>query len=448
MGMSEQEFEFDLMVIGAGSGGVRAARIAAGMGRRVGICESDTVGGTCVIRGCVPKKLLVYAANYRKLFKAAPAFGWDVQARFDWPTLLANKNREIERLNGVYLRLLRDAGVQLINGHGSLEGPNHVRIDGHVYSAEHILIATGGTPWKPDLPGAEFAITSNEALDLAQLPASICVYGGGYIAVEFACIFNLLGSEVHLVYHNDPLLRGFDDSVRAFAQDAFKAQGIHVHTGCEIERLERAGDRLQVVMNGASLEVEQVLFATGRRANTESLNLASAGVPTHADGRIQVDRAGWTGVQGIYAVGDVCNAHNLTPVAIKEGHLLVNRLFASAQLLPEYDHIPTTVFSHPEIATVGLTEAEARERHTHVKVYTSTFRAMKYAMSEVQDQTFMKLIVAGADERVVGCHLVGSDAGEIIQGFAVAIKQGLDKARLDACIGIHPTSAEELVTMR
>ena len=440
-------YDYDLLVIGAGSGGVRAARIASGYGKKVAICESDQVGGTCVIRGCVPKKLMVYASQYGKLLKASKAFGWDVQSQFNWTTLVQNKDAEIKRLNEIYVTLLSTAGVELINGHGSFVDPHTVDINGEQYTAEHILIATGGTPSLPDIPGKEHVITSNEALDLPELPQSITINGGGYIAVEFAGIFNALGVQVNLVYRGAQILRGFDDEVAAFAQQSFTEAGIQVITDTEIQAVEKTSSGYVCHTNNTSIQSDLVFFATGRQANTATLNLSAAGIETQDNGQVVVDHDQRTTAAHVFAVGDVCNKDNLTPVAIREGHYLVKRLFDESDQHPEYDHIPTTVFSQPEIGTCGMTEAEARKAHQQVSCYTSTFRAMKYAMSEVNEKTFMKIVVNDATDQVLGMHVVGTDGGEMIQGFAVALKQGLTKTQLNSTIGIHPTSAEEFVTL-
>jgi glutathione reductase (NADPH) len=441
------KFNYDLLVIGAGSGGVRAARIAAGYGKKVAICESDQVGGTCVIRGCVPKKLFVYASQYSKLFKAAKTFGWDIQSQFNWPTLLKNKNDEVNRLNGIYLKLLANAGVELIKGHGSFVDAHTVDINGLQYTAKNILIATGGTPTVPNIPGSEYVITSNEALDLAELPKSITINGGGYIAVEFAGIFNALGVQVNLVYRGEQILRGFDDEVAQFAQAAFIESGINVMTNTEITAVEKVGDAYVCKSNQGDIHSAVVFFATGRKANTASLNLEQVGIDTKANGQVVVNRNQQTSVPHVFAVGDVCNADNLTPVAIREGHYLVNRLFDNGTQYPDYDFIPTTVFSQPEIGSCGMTEAQAKQQFTNIKSYTSTFRAMKYAMSEVTEKTFMKITVNTDTDQVLGMHVVGADGGEMIQGFGVALKQGLTKTQLNSTIGIHPTSAEEFVTL-
>lgn len=443
-----KSFDYDLIVIGGGSGGVRAARIAGGYGKKVALCEADQLGGTCVIRGCVPKKLMVYAASYQKMFKAAKAFGWDINAEFDFRTLQNNKDREIKRLNTIYHGLIDNAGVDLFPHHASFIDQHTIKAGDKTFSGEHIIIATGGTPHMPDIPGIEYVINSNQALELKALPQSMVIYGGGYIAVEFAGIFNALGVAVKLVYRGPQLLRGFDDQVARFAQQSFVNSGIQVITQTSISAVEKTARGYQCITeNGDTIAADCVFFATGRKPNSQGLNLDKIDVKTQSDGRIQVDKKQATTVGHIYAVGDVSNADQLTPVAIKEGHLLVDRMFKGSDRLMEYDNIPSTVFSMPEIGRCGLTEAEACEHYSQVKCYTSEFRAMKFAMSEVQEKTLMKIVVCEDSDRVLGIHVVGTDAGEIIQGFAVAMKQGLTRSQLQKTIGIHPTSAEELVTL-
>lgn len=442
------QFDYDLIVIGGGSGGVRAARIAGGYGKKVALCEADKLGGTCVIRGCVPKKLMVYAASYQKMFKAAEAFGWNINAVFDFSTLQKNKDREISRLNKIYHGLIDNAGVDLYPHHAAFVDKHTIQVGTKTITGEHIIIATGGTPQMPDIPGIEYVINSNQALDLVELPKSMVIYGGGYIAVEFAGIFNALGVAVKLVYRGPQLLRGFDDQVAQFAQQSFLDAGIEVMTQTSLTAIEKTTDGYQCITeDGDSIETDCVFFATGRSPNIEGLNLDKIGIQTHDNGRIKVDHQQATNMPHIFAVGDVSNIDQLTPVAIKEGHLLVDRLFKNSDRLMEYDNIPSTVFSMPEIGRCGLTEAEACVQYKKVKCYTSTFRAMKYAMSDVQEKTFMKIIVCEDSDRVLGMHVVGTDAGEIIQGFAVAMKQGLTRNQLQRTIGIHPTSAEELVTL-
>lgn len=442
------KYDYDLIVIGGGSGGVRAARIAGGYGKKVALCETDKLGGTCVIRGCVPKKLLVYAAGYKKMFLAAKAFGWDVESRFDWSTLQHNKDQEINHLNGIYHKLIKDAGVTLYPHHASFTDKHSVKVGDKVITAEHIIIAVGGLPHMPKMPGVEYVINSNQALDLEALPKSMIIYGGGYIAVEFASIFNALGVAVTIVYRGPQLLRGFDDDVAQFAQKSFIDAGIEVKTETSLNAVEKVDAGYQCMTDsGDSIAAECVFFATGRSPNTASLNLNKIGVKTEENGRIYVNDEQASNIKHIFAVGDVSNFDQLTPVAIKEGHLLVNRLYQNSKRKMEYDNIPSTVFSMPEIGRCGLTESEACEEYKNVKCYTSTFRAMKYAMSEVTEKTYMKIIVCEDSEKVLGIHVVGADAGEMIQGFAVAIKQGLTRSQLQKTIGIHPTSAEELVTL-
>jgi glutathione reductase (NADPH) len=381
------------------------------------------------------------------MFKAAKTFGWDVQSQFNWPTLLQNKDDEINRLNGIYLKLLDTAGVKLIKGHGSFIDEHTVDIAGKSYTAKHILIATGGTPTVPQIPGHEHVITSNEALDLVKLPQSMIINGGGYIAVEFAGIFNALGVDVHLVYRGDQILRGFDHEVAQFAQASFKKAGIKVMTQTTIAAIEKHDNGFVCQTNQGDIHAEVVFFATGRKANTASLNLEQVGIKTKPNGQVEVNREQQTNLPHVFAVGDVSNADNLTPVAIREGHYLVNRLFNNGDQYPEYDFIPTTVFSQPEIGSCGLTESQAREQYPNIACFTSTFRAMKYAMSEVTEKTFMKIVVNQDTDQVLGMHICGADGGEMIQGFGVALKQGLTKTQLNSTIGIHPTSAEEFVTL-
>ncbi|MFK8013001.1 MAG: glutathione-disulfide reductase [Marinicellaceae bacterium] len=445
------KYDYDLIVIGAGSGGVRSARIAASYGKKVAIFESSEVGGTCVIRGCVPKKLLVYASNFIKTIKSASAFGWDMpNATFNWQQLIKNKDQEINRLNAIYLKLLENSGVQLIQHHAEFVDKNSIKANNQTYTAQRILIATGSTPFYPDIKGIENAVSSNEALSLSELPKQMTIMGAGYIAVEFACIFNALGVKVNLIYRGEKILRGFDLDIRNFAQEAYINSGINVILNSNITEIKKNKDAFDVITDKQVVLDQQdvVLCATGRMANTEGLGLKKIDVNLKNNGQIQVDSEQNCGPDSVFAVGDVCNLNNLTPVAIKEGHLLIDRLFGNGQIYPEYDYLPSTVFSQPEISSCGYTEQQAQEKFGEVKVFKSQFRAMKYAMTEIQDQTFMKLIVQTKTGLVVGCHIAGVDAGEMIQGFAVAIKQGITKDQLNQCIGIHPTSAEELVTMR
>ena len=444
------KYNYDLIVIGAGSGGVRSARIAAGYGKKVAIFESSEVGGTCVIRGCVPKKLLVYASSFVKMFKTAPAFGWDIpQPTFSWEKLIANKDAEINRLNKIYLTMLDNVGVELIMHHASFIDSNTVIAGGNKYTAKRILIATGSTPFFPKIKGIENAISSNEALSLKTLPKEMTVMGAGYIAVEFACIFNSLGVKVNLVYRGDKILRGFDEDIRSFAQEAYIKNGINVVLNSNIIEIQPQSDKFQLLLDSDICLKNQdvVLCATGRIANTNNLGLENLPLELKYNGQIKVDEDQNCGPKSIFAVGDVCNSNNLTPVAIREGNLLVDRWYAKGSEYIEYDYLPSTVFSQPEIASCGYSEEQAQEHFGKLTIYKSQFRAMKYSMTDIQDQIFMKLIVQKETDLIVGCHIMGVDAGEMIQGFAVAIKQGITKKNLRKCIGIHPTSAEELVTI-
>ena len=442
------QYDYDLFVIGAGSGGVRAARIAASHGKRVAICESDRVGGTCVIRGCVPKKLFVYASQYRKLFKAAESYGWRVDSAFNWADLMANKNQEIDRLNGIYLDILAKNNVELMRGYGRFIDQHTLEVNGKRYTAHNILIATGSHPKCPDIEGLQHVMTSDDALELPELPESIIVNGAGYIGIEFACIFNALGVKVDLVYHGDLILKGFDNQVRSWAQEAYQKAGINIRLNTQIHAVRPDNNGGYVcTSNQGEFTADKVMFATGRAPNTAELNLQSAEIPVDAAGHIIVDQEQYTGVAGIYAVGDVCNRYKLTPVAIKEGHLLVDRLFNGSEALPEYDHIPTAVFGQPEIASCGLTEQQAEQFCEQIKCYTSSFRAMKFSMTDIQEKTHMKLIFDEKRDMLMGCHIIGQDAAEMIQTMALAMKKGVSKNDLKRTMALHPSSAEELVTM-
>ncbi|MGK4002507.1 glutathione-disulfide reductase [Sorangium sp. So ce1036] len=455
------KYDYDLFVIGAGSGGVRAARMSASYGARVAIAESRYLGGTCVNVGCIPKKLLVYASHYAEDFEDAAGYGWKVPGRgggadggaeagpsFDWPTFLRNKNREIERLNGVYERLLKNAGADLRWGRARVVDPHAVEIDGARITAERILVATGSHPWIPDIPGREHAITSNEAFHFDALPRRALLVGGGYIAVELAGILHGLGARVSLIHRGVHLLRGFDDDIRAFLAAEIQKKGLDLRLGASVERIERRGAELCATLaDGAELAADCVLYATGRVPNTKGLGLEEVGVKLDADGAVVVDDVFQSSVPSIYAIGDVISRVQLTPVAIAEAMALSRMLFRGERVRMDYAGIPTAVFSQPNVGTVGLSEAQAREHHD-VTVFLSVFRPLKHTLSGREERTMMKLIVDRVTDRVLGVHMVGPDAGEIIQGFAVALKCGATKAQLDATIGIHPTAAEELVTMR
>ncbi len=445
------KFDFDLFVIGAGSGGVRAARIAAGHGARVGICESSRVGGTCVIRGCVPKKLLSYASHFAEEFEDAKGYGWEVgETRFSWPRLIENKNREIDRLNQVYLRLLDDSGVTLFPVHGTLLDSHQVQLGEDIISAEKILIATGGHPWVPDIPGAEHSITSDEAFHLESLPGRVIVVGGGFIACEFAGIFNGLGSEVVQAYRGDQILRSFDQDVRDTLAGEMEKKGIEIRLKTNITELTRHADGQITARfeDGSELQADTVMYATGRVPNVRSLGLHAAGVHALPGGTIPVDEYSRTNLPNIFAVGDVTNRVNLTPVALMEGHAFADSEFGGNPRPVNHDFIPSAVFSHPPVSTVGYTEEEAAVHYGKLDIYKSVFTPMKHTLSGREEKTMMKLLVQASSGKVVGMHVVGMDAPEIVQGFAVAIKSGLTKQQFDDTTGIHPTAAEELVTMR
>lgn len=445
------ERDFDLFVIGAGSGGVRAARFSAARGARVAIAEEGALGGTCVNVGCVPKKLFVYASRFRdEMSEAVAGYGWTVgQAGFDWPTLRDNKTREIERLNGVYAGLLRDAGVRHVPGRARIVGPHTVEVAGERMSAENILVATGGWPSLPDIPGAELGVTSNELFYLDSLPRRAVIVGGGFIAVEFAGIFHGLGVDVTQVHRGPLFLRGFDDDVRRHLAEQMQGRGIDLRFETTVTAIAKARSGLRASLSdGSQLETDLVLFAIGRHPNSADLGLEEAGVELAPDGAIRVDAYSRTSVPSIWAIGDVTNRINLTPVAIHEGVCLSETLFGAAPRSPDHENVPAAVFSQPPVGTVGLTEAAARERYGEIDVYRSTFRALKHTLTHGHERTLMKLVVDRRTDRVVGLHMVGPEAGEIVQGFAVAIKAGATKADFDATLGIHPTAAEEFVTMR
>jgi glutathione reductase (NADPH) len=446
------EFDFDLFVIGAGSGGVRAARIAAGHGAKVGIAEEYRYGGTCVVRGCVPKKLMVYASRFRDEFEDAEGFGWSLRApTFDWPTLIANKDREIARISGVYKANLERAGVKLFDARAELVGRNTVRIQpgNRTLTAATILVATGGRPVVPDLPGAGHAITSNEAFQLEALPASIVIVGGGYIAVEFACIFNGLGAETTLLYRAEKILRGFDEELRDhLTQELFK-RGIDIRCNAQIAAIDKGWSSHTVTLqDGSTLEADKVMFATGRTPNTAGIGLEAAGVKLGDLGEVVVDAQSRSSVASIYAVGDVTDRVNLTPVAIREGHAFADTVYGRTPATVDHELVPTAVFTTPEIGTVGLPEHEARERYPKLDLYKAHFRPLKNTVSGRDERMFMKLIVDAESDRVVGCHVLGPDAAEIVQMAAIALRMGATKADFDRTMALHPSVAEELVTMR
>jgi glutathione reductase (NADPH) len=444
------KFDFDMFTIGAGSGGVASSRRAGSYGARVAICEDSRVGGTCVIRGCVPKKLLVYGAQFAADFSDAAGYGWTVAPPVhDWAALIAAKNREIDRLEGVYRKLLADSGVALLEGRGRLVDPHTVEVNGKRYTAANILVATGAHPVMPAIPGIEHAITSNEALDLPSLPRRIVIVGGSYIAVEFAGIFHGLGAEVRLVIRGEDLLRGFDDDIRVSLAQELRARGIEIHARTQIARIDKRGHGYDLTTTqGEVFSADLVMYATGRRPNTHGIGLEEAGVQLNKANAIAVDEWSRTTVPHIYAVGDVTDRLNLTPVAIAEGRALAETLFNDNPIKIDHANVPTAVFSLPPVGTVGLTERQARQIYGAVDIYRTRFRPMKHTLSGREERTMMKLVVDRASDRVLGCHMVGEDAPEIIQGLAIALKCGATKRQFDQTIGIHPTAAEEFVTLR
>lgn len=445
-------YEFDLFVIGAGSGGVRAARFAAGFGAKVAVAESRYLGGTCVNVGCVPKKLLVYGAHFAEDFEQASGFGWTLgESSFDWATLIANKDREINRLNGIYRNLLVNSGVTLIEGHARITGPNEVEINGKRHSAKHILIATGGWPQIPEIAGREHAISSNEAFFLKALPKRVLVVGGGYIAVEFAGIFHGLGAQTSLLYRGDMFLRGFDGAVRKHLHEELTKRGMDIQFNADIARIDKQADgSLKATLkDGRELEADCIFYATGRRPMLDNLGLEATGVKLDKRGFVEVDDLYQTAEPSILAIGDVIGRVQLTPVALAEGMAVARRLFKPEQYRAvDYAMIPTAVFSLPNIGTVGLSEEQAVEDGHAVQVFESSFRPMKLTLTDCQERTFMKLVVDANTDKVLGCHMVGPEAGEIVQGLAIALKAGATKQHFDETIGVHPTAAEEFVTMR
>jgi glutathione reductase (NADPH) len=444
------QYDFDMFTIGAGSGGVASSRRAGSYGARVAICENSRVGGTCVIRGCVPKKLLAYGAQFADAFADATGYGWRVAPPVhDWPSLIAAKNVEIARLEGVYHRLLRDSGVMLIEGRGRLVDPHTVEVGGKRYTAANILVATGGHPVLPAIPGIEHAISSNEALELGALPHHIVIVGGGYIAVEFAGIFRGLGAEVTLAIRGEDLLSGFDDDVRVTLAQELRKRGIEIRARTQIARIDKRGHGCDLTtLHGETLSADLVMYATGRRPNTRGLGLAEAGVTLDEAGAVVVDEWSRSSVPNIYAIGDVTDGLNLTPVAIAEGRALAETLFHDNPIKLDHANVPTAVFSQPPVGAVGLTERAARQSHSPIDIYRARFTPLKNTLSGRPETTMMKLVVERQTDRVLGCHMVGVDAPEIIQGIAIAVKCGATKRQFDQTLGIHPTAAEEFVTMR
>ena len=447
------EFDVDLFVIGGGSGGVRAARIAQGHGAKVMVAEEYRMGGTCVIRGCVPKKLFVIGSHVHDEIEDAAGFGWTISnASFDWKTLVANKDKEIARLEAIYTTNVEKSGAKVVKTRAVFEDAHTLRLGtGEAVKAKHILIATGGAPnHGVEIPGIEHVISSNEAFHLEELPKRIVIQGGGYIALEFACIFAGFGSDVTVIYRGDNILRGFDEDVRKHARAEMEKRGITILTGCTITKVDKHGHEFTThLSNGSSIASEKVMFAIGRHPNIAGLGLEKAGVAINPNnGGVQVDAWSKTSVPHIYAIGDVTHRHNLTPVAIREGHAFADTVFGKRPVQVDHSTIPTAVFSQPEIGTVGLTEQEARAQFSHVDIYKADFRPIKATMSGRDTRVLMKLVVDGKSDRVLGCHVVGDAAAEIVQAVAIAVKMKATKADFDATFALHPTAAEELVTMR
>jgi len=443
-------FDYDLLVIGAGSGGVRAARMAATYGAKVAVIEEFRVGGTCVIRGCVPKKLYVYASRFADQFDLAPSFGWQVDASFDWPTLVANKEKEITRLELAYTANLEKPGVEIIKDRAVVTGPNSLKLlsDGRELTAKYLLVATGAHPHLPNIPGAEFGITSNEAFDLPHLPKTILIEGGGYVAVEFATIFAGLGVDTTLIYRGDRVLRGFDEDMRAGLEAGLTSRGVRLIYQTNVSALAKVGDSVEATFSdGVSAPYDVVMFATGRRANTRDLGLETAGVKLNDDGSIAVDAYSQSSAPSIYAVGDVTGRAQLTPVAIREGWYFAETVFNNKKLAVDHSLIPTAVFSEPEIGVIGLTETEAAT-HGDIDVYVARFRPMQNTLSTKSERMILKLITEKDEGKVLGVHILGPTAGEMIQLVGIAVGMGATKADFDRTIALHPTAAEELVTFK
>ncbi|MBI36945.1 MAG: glutathione-disulfide reductase [Alphaproteobacteria bacterium] len=442
--------DYDLFVIGAGSAGVRAARFSANYGARVAIAEDLYMGGTCVNVGCIPKKLFVYAALYNEDYINSAFYGWKTKSReFNWRTLIDNKDQEIKRLNGIYESLLENSGADVFSGRATLVGPNTVVISGRKITANYILVATGGWPVVPNIPGKEYSITSNEAFYLESLPNRIIIVGGGYIAVEFAGIFNALGVETTLIYRGEMFMRGFDNDVRSHLAEEMLKKGVDIKFSTNISSIEKTNDELVgVCEDGSLIYADEIMYAIGRNPKVSGLGLEDLGVKTGENGEIIVDDYYKTTVDSIYAIGDVIDRIQLTPVALAEGMAVAKTLFRNQPSSADYEYIPTAVFSQPELGTVGLTEEEARKLYDEVAIYKSSFRTLKHTLTDSDEKTLMKMVVDKKSDRVLGVHMVGAHAGEILQGVAVALRAGATKSVFDTTIGIHPTSAEELVTMR
>jgi len=443
-------YDYDLITIGAGSGGVRASRLSGGYGAQVAICEEDRVGGTCVLRGCIPKKLLIYGAHYSDYMEDALNYGWTFEGvSHDWVKLIESKNTELDRLNKIYLKILESNNVELKQGRGRLIDNHTVEVGENRFTGENILIAVGGWPSMPKIPGIEYAISSNEALELPELPKRIVIVGGGYIAVEFAGMFSSLGVDVTEIIRADYILRGFDIDMRTALSEEMIKRDITIRAKTEVKSITKNTNTLSLkLQNGETIETDCVMYATGRRPNTKELGLDRAGIAVRNDGSIEVDEYNRTSQSNIYAIGDVIDRIQLTPVAIQEGHVLAEMLFGDQTRTVDYSNIPTAVFSTPPIATVGMTEDEARAKYNKVDIYDSNFKPLVHTVSGRDERSVMKLIVNPETDVVLGCHMMGIDAPEIIQGMAIAIKCGATKTQFDGTTGIHPSSAEEFVTMR
>ena len=443
------KFDYDMITIGAGSGGVRASRLAGSYGARSAIVESDRVGGTCVLRGCIPKKLLIYGAHYADHFEDAVSYGWTLNAQHDWRTLVDNKNTELERLNKIYLRILRDNNVDLYEGQGLLVDEHTVEVNGKPITSENILIAVGGWPSNPDIPGIKYVISSNEALELPSLPSRMVIVGGGYIGVEFAGIFSALGVQVTEIVRADSVLRGFDQDIRVNLEKEMRKHGVKIMSDTVIKCIENQGIAYNVCLeSGETIETDLVMYATGRQANTKNLGLQNLGVDLKKNGSIIVDEWNRTSVHNIYAVGDVTDRIQLTPVAIQEGTAVSETLFNNNPIKMDYRNVPTAVFSTPPIGTVGMTERQAWAKYDDLDIYDTRFKPLVHTVSGRDEFTYMKVIVEPVSGRVIGVHMLGMDAPEIIQGISIAIKAGATKAHFDSTTGIHPSAAEEFVTMR
>ncbi|MCF8059778.1 MAG: glutathione-disulfide reductase [Bacteriovoracaceae bacterium] len=444
-------YDFDLFIIGGGSGGVRSARWAANLGAKVAICEEDRYGGTCVLRGCIPKKMMVYGSHFADDFDTAKDFGWNISVNgHDWEFFRENREKELSRLSGLYSNMLEKSNVTVLSGKGKVTGPHSVDIKDKRYTAKNIIVAVGGRPWSPSIEGIEHTINSNQFFELKKRPEKVVINGGGFIGVEFACLLNHFGSEVHIVIRRDTILRGFDNEAAAYLQKQMIAAGITFHCHQNILSVSKdSKDLLHLKLEkDITLEVDQVIMATGREPYTEGLGLEAANIQVDEAGAVKVNEFSQTTCPSIYAVGDVTNRMNLTPVALQEGMLVAENLYNKKNWKMNYEHIPAAVFSQPPLSTVGMTEEQVKEKGISYDVYTSEFRPLKYTLGDRQIRTFMKMIVEKSSGKVVGLHMVGDDAPEIIQGFAVALKAGATKDDFDQTIGIHPSSAEEFVTMK